>query len=456
MNPSPSTRPGRRSGHGWAIGGVIAVGVALLLAWFVHEAPAPKSPVARPLSLASSRPGNLPLLAPVALAASRDEGTAGSTLPPGWLEVCNSEPLSPEAAADVRGERTVARLSRLDTLLRQLQIHPDPRSRAAGMALADGLALVDNVVKLDRAVAACADKACEANVLQAAQDDARRAAERLRGKLVGLALSSDDVGIYALAVQMCTTYGHEVGACRQVSLAEWARREPDNMAPWLLVARQAAERKDVEGRDEALFRAAAAGRQDHHHRIVTRAALAALPDGADAMLQESVLLLAQHVRDSLLPIFNMAAACTPELLRDANRWQRCDTLAEALTQRGNSMLELRFGTRIGEAVGWSRDRIAGLREEAEAMGQAHGLVLGTERSLSCPAIAALRSFLAETGELGELATGRAMVSRLGQPPAALARAFRERLSGLQTMADRPPAAGAPSAPAPSAASEPAR
>lgn len=437
--------------RGWVIGGVVVVGVAVFLV-VGHGSVVPEEPAVRAAAMTASRPGSTTPFARVGPPASAPGQAAHPDLPPGWLEVCNAEPLSPEAASAVDGARARGVLARVDTVLGQLQVHPDPASRAAGIALADSMDFARTLAEFGPASGACADKACQAAVWKRVKEKERALAERRRTPLVHLALSSGDVGIYALAAQLCSGIWQETGPCRQVSLAEWARREPDNMAPWLWLAKAAQERQDLPGRDEALFRVAAGSRQDHHHGLVTRAVLAALPGDADGESQLHLLALALQVRDTkLLPMFNMSAACTPDLLRDANRWQRCDALAEALTRRGNSMLELRYGTRIGEAVGWSRDRVAGLRDEAEAMGHAHGLVLGTERALSCRAIAAFRHFIAETGEVGELATARSMVTRLGASPAELAAAHRARMIRLQAMADRP--VDSVAAPASAAASE---
>lgn len=436
----------------WA--GALAMVLCLAMAVFLgigHGSDATDRTVPRPAVVGESQAGGTTPLAGLAPSPPTLERRPEPGLPPGWLEVCNAPPLSPEAASATDGVRVRGTLARVDTVLGQLQVHPDPVARAAGVALADSMDMARTFAEFGPASEACADQACQAAVWQRLKQKERALGEIRRQSLVQLALSTGDLGVYALAAQLCTGDWQEVGACRQVSLAEWARREPGNMAPWLRLAQEADARKDPAARDEALFRAAAAGRQDHHHRIVTRAVLDALPDQADGELQEQLLALVLQVRDlRLLPMFNLSAACTPELLRDPNRWQRCDALAEALAQHGDSMIELRAGARIGEAVGWSRDRVSGLRDEAEAVVQAHALVLGTERFLSCPAINAFRGFIAQTGELGERQVARGMLSRLGQTPAALAAAHRARLAALQSSAERAHPAPAAS----SAGSEP--
>lgn len=419
------------------IAGVLGVGALLVVGRDAspstpRDDPSPPRPAAAASPISSVRP---------ALSVGGALPPARRVPGPGEVDVCGGDPVSADALADLGSQRQVATRAQVDGLIDAMRFHPDPTVRAAGLLLGDSAAGLDYYVAVDVGVPGCADATCATHLtVQARQRRLHLARQRLAA-LVELALDSRDLSTYALAAQWCASAGQEVDACRQVSLAEWARRDPDNMAPWLRLAQQADARKDAEARDEALFRAVAAGRQDHHHQAVVGAALAALPDGTDAMVQQHLLALALDVRNAkLLPVFNAMAACEPARLGDANRWQRCDGLADALTRRGASMLELRMGLRIGRAVGWSADRVAALAQEAEALGEAHVRVLGTQPGLSCPEAQVFRQFVAETGEHGELATTRVMLARSGKTPEALATARRERMAAWQAAASAAEAA----------------
>lgn len=444
MKLFPSPGPARRAF--WVvilIGGVLGVGVLLVAPRDAMPSLA-RGPAAPPLPATGATPVPAVRLAqPVAVTSPVLRRKPG----PGEVEVCGGDPVAEDALADLSSQRRAATRAQVDGLIDAMRFHPDPTVRAAGLLLADSAAALAYVVTVEVDVPACADAACATAV--SVQARRRRLQQGRHGlaALVELALGSRDLPTYALAAQWCASAGQEVDACRQVSLAEWARRDPDNMAAWLRLAQQADVRKDAEARDEALFRAVAASRQDHHHQAVVRAALAALPDGADALVQQHLLALALDVRDAkLLPVFNAMAACEPARLGDANRWQRCDGLADALTRRGASMLELRMGLRIGRAVGWSADRVAALAQEAEALQEAHVRVLGTQPGLSCPETQVFRQFVSETGEHGELATARAMLARSGKTPDALAVAHRERMAAWQAAASAAEAAASTASP----------
>ena len=440
MNLFPLAGPARRALWGAiVIGGVLGV-IVLLVAGrdaspsTSRDDPSPPRPTAVATPLLSVRPAQ-----PVGVTSP----PARRAPSPGEVEVCEGDPVTADALADLGSARQVDTRAQVDGLIDAMRFHPDPTVRAAGLLLADSAAGLAYVVTAELDVPACADATCATAVSMQARQRRLHQARHGLAALVELAIGSRDLSTYALAAQWCASAGQAVDACRQVSLAEWARREPDNMAAWLRLAQQADARKDAEARDEALFRAAAASRQDHHHQAVVRAALAALPDGTDALVQQHLLGLALDVRNAkLLSLFNVMAACAPGLLADANRWQRCDGLADALTRRGASMVDLRMGLSIGRAVGWSADRVAALVQESEALGEAHVRALGTQPGLSCPETRVFRQFVAETGAHGELATARAMLARSGTTPEALAVAHRERMAALQAAASAAEAAAA--------------
>ena len=61
--------------------------------------------------------------------------------------------------------------------------------------------------------------------------------EQVRDELVALAVGAGDPAVYALALSACGAYSTSAGGtCQQLSVAAWARLDPDNVWPWLVLA----------------------------------------------------------------------------------------------------------------------------------------------------------------------------------------------------------------------------
>ena len=117
--------------------------------------------------------------------------------------------------------------------LAALQNSGDLRSRAAGLLLAGRVADDESL---------------------------RPAAAQTLSAAATLAAGAQDPAVYALALSMCgRSAGTDAeGACQQLSLQRWARMDPDNAIPWLLLAAMARASHDSGAEADAFGHAAKA------------------------------------------------------------------------------------------------------------------------------------------------------------------------------------------------------
>jgi hypothetical protein len=95
-------------------------------------------------------------------------------------------------------------------------------------------------------------------------------AEQTRDEVVQLAVGAADPAVYAMALSMCNTATEADSACGQLSAQRWARMDPDNAEPWLLIAGKARARHDSAAEADAFSHAATA------HKVESTATLCSL------------------------------------------------------------------------------------------------------------------------------------------------------------------------------------
>ena len=226
--------------------------------------------------------------------------------------------------------------------------------------------------------------------------------------LVRLATTTSDADAYALAIFSCR---HEIGAgargdCALLSYAQWARIEPDNAVPWLSLADDAQRRGDRSTLETALIRASKARYSDPHwdqiSKLFASDALAAQPPAIQVGLAIRLLGI-----QAALPIpdpHGLMQYCGTAVQADQDRVRTCGDLAATLIEHSRTAVEVSIGARVAERVGWADPRLAGLRDEADAMRWQMARMWqksGQEDLLNCDSLARLRSHMAARAQVGE-------------------------------------------------------
>lgn len=270
------------------------------------------------------------------------------------------------------------------SLLTRLSQHPSTQARAVALYLKSHPSYSDEPQLGE--VASLAHKACYGSgskKLNTPECDAANAdAATVRGKigakylpaaheLAVLAARSGDPQVYGLAINACkwhTDMKLDPGAaCGQLSLQRWAQLDPNDMTPWLAVAGEA---RDTNAWSDAATRAARASHTRHLPGLLSQWLHAAVAPGEDAM-EISVASALAAKRESG---FNLLANFRPSIERcsgqevgDANRRQLCDSLAQAMTETSSDLFARRMGARMGERLGWPKEKTAPMIAESGAL-----------------------------------------------------------------------------------------
>lgn len=269
-------------------------------------------------------------------------------------------------------------------LLTRLSQHPSSQARAVALYLKSHPSYTDEPQLGE--VASLAHKACYGSgskKLNTPECDAATAdAATVRGKIAAkylpaahelalLASRSDDPQVYGLAINACkwhTDMKLDPGAaCSQLSLQRWAQLDPNDMAPWLAMA---AEARDTNAWSDAVTRAARASHSRHLPGLISQWLHAVVAPGEDVM-EISVASAMAAKRESgfyLLADFRPSMArCSGQEIGDANRRQLCDSLAQTMTETSSDLFARRMGARMGERLGWPKEKTAQMIAESGAL-----------------------------------------------------------------------------------------
>lgn len=195
-------------------------------------------------------------------------------------------------------------------------------------------------------------------------------AEDARDELVQMAVGGSDPAVYLAAIQLCETGLKDAAttsSCQRVSLAGWSRIDPENLMPWLALARDARNRSDPAGEAAAFAQAAQARRSDLYDDAMLQAALMQAPPDAKP-LERAVFSIDVIGYLSALPRLQLGEAlryCSREALQQDQKRRQCNAVAEVLVNKGKTLFDLSIASRLGEQLDWAPQRVAQLKQEIE-------------------------------------------------------------------------------------------
>lgn len=391
--------------------GLAVVGIALTVGWIAYERgvwqPVPVGGPGVVLAAASGAAASSPAPAAsrakvVAAVAAGSASSPTKKAPPrvlaaDELEICGKGVVKVRADASEEEQdanvRAVMETPRRDAWLASMRAQSDPKARAAALVLGNKQF-----------------------------DD-----EALTEQLVRLARESRDATVYGWALYVC--HGNNDvhwPACQVLSYDAWAALAPNQAIPWLYVASDESRPRRIDPA-EAMYRAARADTLGSNFGVLPGLVMAAQPADAGpldryAMATEALgVSAAIHARTPYPTRY-----CAPAVLADANRRQQCETFAQLLQTKAETLLDLTVAKGLGTRLGWSAERLQSLGDEATAL-QA---VAGGEGSpggqpLACAAMERLVGHTMEVSRLGELGAARAAVRRSGKSLGELATSARK-------------------------------
>jgi hypothetical protein len=251
----------------------------------------------------------------------------------------------------------------------------------------------------------------------------RATAAALIDAIVRLVSATRDPHAYSLALELCAPQPGD-GPCTALNAAQWARLEPDNGAPWLLLLGQAFSRRDESAIDDALFHIGAAPRLDEHFLAELR--LVAQHAGA----APAELLVAGELSTDLAVIRPMGGiggisaadkSCSYGALSDPNRKELCEKVAAAFQDRSSSLMAMRIGSAIGRRLGWADERFEAADAIMAAQSDSYPLVskpidelrpaASLRQPLDCTSIRKVLRYVDDVATLGEREHTRLWIER---------------------------------------------
>jgi hypothetical protein len=265
----------------------------------------------------------------------------------------------------------------------------------------------------------------------------RPVAEQTRNEVVQLAAGTQDPAVYAMALSMCDSSAvtNPDSACRQLSLKQWVRLDPDNAVPWLLLAGKAQARHDNAAEADAFTHIATAHKIDSYSdslfafaepelsRDVTpveRSYLAGEVIGVEAAIRLSQYSTASRY-------------CSSEAMKDSTVRQQCNSLAELLVTKGTNLLDLSIGRAVGARAGWPNERLEELSQRLNGLMWTimQQTPSDNDELWTCEGVSRLNAYLAQRVQHGELRAAREALERSGGTMEMMAQKYTEYMDNLR-------------------------
>lgn len=185
-------------------------------------------------------------------------------------------------------------------------------------------------------------------------------------RIVNLALASTDPDVYAAAMETCS--GRTVGACAQISFANWAKLDPDNTFIWLGVANEALKRSDEAAKLQALERASQARGYSTRIRGLNNVLSSAMPN-------LPVWLQLELARKYISPTgTNLSGADNaffsrcgkPKDIDPATR-EQCETLNAKIAENDETSSGIYTAFLQGQDLGWSAEKLQRIEDASKLL-----------------------------------------------------------------------------------------
>jgi len=254
--------------------------------------------------------------------------------------------------------------------------------------------------------------------------------EQTRDALAQLAAGAQDPAVYALALYACGR-GNEnpaLSACAQLSPDGWARLDPDNAEPWLMLVGKARQANDTDAEAYAFAQAAKAHRDDSYNDSLLAFSESLLPGDVTPLERWYFATQVFGVTAAFVqPYQPTSKHCSDEAMRDGAVRQQCSDLAELMVTKGTTTIDFAIGMRLGSRAGWPAQKVKALTQQFEAMLQTVGQVAGIDQDQpwSCSSVQRGNAYASLVTRLGEVGAAREAVERSGESVPELAQKWQE-------------------------------
>lgn len=192
-------------------------------------------------------------------------------------------------------------------------------------------------------------------------------------ELAKFAIYSSDAKLYALAFHACGwDASSSNGYCRQISAEQWAYRDPENAAAWLYVITRAttgpSKSQNEKSIESAYFQLSQSKRFDLGLSQLSSAISSAQErTGIDNVAVKVAYLNVSAATSLALPSYSQILDfCAPSAVKDANRRQICDGVANRLLGPDTTLIDTGIGLKIARNLGWEAEKIRPFQDERDA------------------------------------------------------------------------------------------
>jgi len=254
----------------------------------------------------------------------------------------------------------------------------------------------------------------------AAGSDVQRVASRLvmgdNEGAAAIASRSQDAEAYRLGLQGCR-YGESSDpppSCRGLDVQGWIQRDAGDARPWLLLASQALQRRDVAAGKQALEEAMRRPKLSAGEPLIVAAMKDAPSAVADRVSLGSVALDVMSRQAAMGDWYVMTALgryCSAEGIKDGQRLPLCQQLSRKLMDAADTLGEATVAQKIADRVGVPADQ---QKYTAASLKTAQGFFLdewGVGFGFDCASIGRMGDHFVDRAQRGELKIALAWANR---------------------------------------------
>jgi hypothetical protein len=124
-------------------------------------------------------------------------------------------------------------------------------------------------------------------------------------------------------------------------------------------------------------------------------------------------------------------------VQDIDVRRQCSALAELMVSKGTSLLDVSLGLSIGARAGWSRPRVAALKQEHNALLQAitQATPSREDELWTCSGVQRINTYFADKARLGEVGAAREALERSGETAQDMAEKYTQSMKKITGAAE---------------------
>ena len=224
------------------------------------------------------------------------------------------------------------------------------------------------------------------------------------------AVTTTDARVYAVAYGACRAHREDAPSCGALTARHWTELDAGNGVPWLEMLKEARNRGDAAGQQEALARLASATRFDERPHAAVGAVLRRMPtDERDTGAVENMAIQLLGTGQSV-QMTALLEICRNQAGGNAAVARQCQAISDAMYEQGSSLLFFMISGNLQQQISGDTSRRELAKAEWQRLGAESPLL---DETSTCGVAHALRRLMLRSSEIGELAAIRERARHAG-------------------------------------------